>query len=459
MLRSLFLTLMYLSFLGVGMVAPFILTLGYVWVDTFRPQDVSWEILDQLPVAMIMGVAALAGYCLMDRRSPPQFTLATLLTLMLGCWITATMYWAEAPLAGWSKWDWAFKSVMFSAFIPLVIRTRVQIEAFVQVYVFALAANFIPYAIKVLISGGGYGVNLGLMAGNANLAEGELLSTVVLMAIPLALHLGRHTQLLPRTRLVKLGYTALAGCALVTALGTYERSALVALVALGGYMLLRSRRKMVFGLCVALIAVVIAALMSTEWIDRISTLNDPTADSSALIRLLTWEWTLKYVVANPFGGGFNCFVVNRIELPSGHVYFGRAFQSIYFEMLGQHGWVGLGLFLAVVTRTFVGLRQLERRTRDIAHLAWCADMSDALQAGMVVFLTAGAFVDIAFQPELWYFIAMFVSLSEYVRRVEQNAVPVVGRRPQALQAVTGTAVSAAVGNSWRRRPAWSKLGH
>ena len=265
MLRSLFLTLMYLSFLGVGMVAPFIFTLGYVWVDTFRPQDVSWEILNQLPVAMIMGVAALAGYCLLDRRSPPRFTAATLLTLLLGCWITATMHWAEVPDAGWSKWDWAFKSVMFSAFIPLVIRSRVQIEAFVQVYVFALAANFIPYAIKVLISGGGYGTNLGLIAGNANLSEGELLSTVVLMAIPLALHLGRHTQLLPRTRWVKLGYTALAGCALVTALGTYERSALIALLALAGYMWMRSRRKMVFGLCATLGAVVIVALMSAEW--------------------------------------------------------------------------------------------------------------------------------------------------------------------------------------------------
>jgi probable O-glycosylation ligase (exosortase A-associated) len=277
------------------------------------------------------------------------------------------------------------------------------------------------------------------------------------MAIPLALHLGRHTQLLPRTRLVKLGYIGLAGCALVTAIGTYERSALIALVALGGYMLMRSRHKMAFGLCAALIAAVLVLLMSADWFERISTLNDPTADSSAMVRLVTWEWTLKYAVENPFGGGFNCFVINRIELPSGHVYFGRAFQSIYFEMLGQHGWFGLALFLGIVIRTFVGLRRLARRTRDIPHLAWCADLSDALQAGMVVFLTAGAFVDIAFQPELWYFIAMFVSLSEYVRRVEQNAVPAVGWRPRALPAVTGTAASAAVGIPWRRPPAWSKL--
>jgi hypothetical protein len=91
----------------------------------------------------------------------------------------------------------------------------------IQIYVLSLAANFIPFAAKVLISGGGYGHNLGLQTGNANLAEGELLSTVVLMAIPLALYLGRHTQLLPRTHQVQIGYTALAANA---AAGTRARA-------------------------------------------------------------------------------------------------------------------------------------------------------------------------------------------------------------------------------------------
>lgn len=439
MLRTLFIVLIFLSFFALGAVAPFILTLGYIWVDTFRPQDVAWFVMDQLPVAQMAGFAAVAAYVLLDRRSPPRFTFTTLLVLLLTAWITLTMLWAEVPAAGWSKWNWAFKSVLFSAFIPWAIRSRVQIEAFVQIYVLSLAANFIPFAAKVVISGGGYGQNLGLQAGNANLAEGELLSTVVLMAIPLALHLGRHTQLLPRTRQVQIGYTALAGFALLTALGTHERSAVVGMLALGGYMLMRSRHKMMFGLCLAVIGIAIAVFMSAEWSSRMATVNDVSGDSSAMVRLLVWEWTIKYALANPFGGGFNAFVINRVELSGGHVEYGRAFQSIYFEMLGAHGWVGLGLFLGVTTYSFVGLRRLARRTRTIPHLAWCADLSDALQAGMVVFLTSGAFVDIAFQPELWYFIALSISLREYVRRAEQKtAVPTAGWRLRALAGATGT---------------------
>ena len=125
--------------------------------------------------------------------------------------------------------------------------------------------------------------------------------------------------------------------------------------------------------------------------------------------------------------------------------FGHAFESIYFEMLGEQGWIGLGLFLGMLAWTLFGLRRLARRTRNIPHLAWCADMSDALQAGMVVFMTAGAFLDVAFQPELWYFIAMSVSLSEYVRRVEQQAAPAVMGTAAAASAAPGGALATPAG--------------
>jgi putative inorganic carbon (hco3(-)) transporter len=440
-IRSLFLTGIFLTFLALGTAAPFVFTLGYVWVDTFRPQSVAYIILNQIPVALIMGAVALMGYALMDRRSPPRLTLATTLTLMMGCWVTMTMVWAEMPEQGWEKWDWAFKTVMFSAFIPLAIRSRIQIEAFAQTYVFSLAANFIPFGVKTMISGGGYGRNLGLEGGNSNLSEGGLLSTICLMAIPLCLHLARHTQLLPRTRLVALGYGGLCVLALVTALGTFERSALVGLAVMGAYMLTRSRHKVLFGVCLAAVVVVVLYVMSARWDARIATIQDPTRDTSALTRLLVWKWTFDYALAHPFGGGFMTYLVDRLTYPNGEVAFGRAFHSIYFEVLGEQGWVGLGLLLGVAGSTFFGLRRLAKRVRKVPHLAWCADMSDALQTGLAVFMTAGAFVGISFQPAFWYFIAMSVSLREYVRRAEQQQPAATGWRTRAAPAAVPAAAT------------------
>ena len=83
-----------------GVSAPFVATLGYVSVNTFRPQEVAYIILNQIPVALIMGVVSIGGYLLLDRRSPPRLSLETVLTAFMAVWITITLLWAEVPDPG-----------------------------------------------------------------------------------------------------------------------------------------------------------------------------------------------------------------------------------------------------------------------------------------------------------------------------------------------------------------------
>lgn len=424
MLRSLFITGIYMAFLGLGLGAPFIISLGYVWVDTFRPQDVSYVILNQLPVAMIMGGAAIGSYFVMDRRHPPPLNGLSILHASMAVWITITMVWAVAGDFAWAKWDWAFKTVVFSAFIPLVIRSRVQIEAFVQVYLLSLAANFVPYGLKVLISGGGYGRNLGLLSGNTGLAEGGLLSTACLMAVPLALFLANNTQLVPRWRITPLAYWGIALLAVLTAIGTYQRSALIGLLAMAAVLAVRSRHKMLFIVAGILVTAVLAYVTSDTWTERISSITAYKSDSSAQVRLLVWKWTLGFVTSYPLGGGFNAYIINQISVPGdslnpgGVIQFARAFHSIYFEVLGEQGWPGLFLFLAICGVVLMSTHNISRRAAKIPELEWCASFAVAIQAGMVAFMSAGAFVGVAFQPMFWYFVAMTVCLRSYLARVE-----------------------------------------
>jgi putative inorganic carbon (HCO3(-)) transporter len=425
MLRSLWLLLLYFSFLGLGVAFPFVMTLGYVWVDTFQPQAVAYYILNDAPVAMIMGVGAFGSYFLLDRRSPPPLTLQSVLQVSLAMWMTATLMWAELPDRAMVKWDWAFKAMVFAAFLPLVIRSRVQIEAFVQTYVFSLAANFVPFGLKVLVSGGGYGHNLGLQAGNSGLAEGGFLSTACLMAVPLALFLGKHGQLIPRLPMMNLAYLGVAVLAVCTAIGTYERSALIGLVVLGLYMFFRSRRKFLFAMLAGVAVTVIILGTANTWNARVSTIGQYSTEGSALTRIMVWKWTLSYVSTHPLGGSFDAFGINTIILPpdalnpGGAVQNGRAWHSIYFEMLGELGWPGLTMFLLAALSSMFSLYRLSRKCRKIPDLVWVADLSDAVQSGMAVFLTAGAFVGIAFQPPFWYFVSMGICLRAYVWHAER----------------------------------------
>lgn len=445
-----------MSFLGLGTAAPFVATLGYVWVDTFRPQDVAYIVLNQLPVAMIMGIAALGGYFALDRRNPPRLSTVMVLQICLVIWVNVTMIWAQAPEQAWMKWDWAFKTLAFATFVPFVIRSRVQIEAFAQTYVFSLAANFVPFGLKTLISGGGYGTNLGLAQGNSGLAEGGLLSTVCLMAVPLAVFLGRHSQLIPRMKLMTLAYWGVAGLAVVTAIGTYERSALVGLIVLGIYMWIRSRHKFAFGLVGLVVALLIIYATGSAWNDRVSTIGNFEHENSAYTRILVWKWTLEFTSTHPFGGGFQTNVIDHVEVPGLNgqgptIEFGRAFHSIYFEMLGEQGYPGLILFLAITALTFMNLRRTAKKARAYPELEWVAAFSDALQSGLAVFMSAGAFVGIAFQPMYWYFIAMGVSLNAYMWRVERQQIqPTEGWRSLAMQAFDA-ARPQAIRPGWRTR--------
>lgn len=457
-MRNLLLLATYCSFLVLGVAAPFVFALGYVWVDAFRPQEVTYGLLSAVPVAMIMGAAAVGGWFVLDRRDPAPLGLITALTLLFALWVTlSTAFWAVVPNTAWWKWDWAFKTIAFSAFIPLAFRSRVQIEAFLQVYLFAVAAHFLPFAGKTILAGGGYGRNLGLLEGNSGLAEGATLATVALMLVPIALYLRRHTCLLPRGRITKLLYLGLAVAGVVAAVGTYQRTGLVGLVVLATFILLQSRRKWLTGAVLALGAAGVMLLTTDAWNARIATIGEYREESSALTRLLVWEWTLGFVRDHPLGGGFGASEISRIVPPpppgslEAEPVIGRAFHSVYFEVLGEQGWVGLAIFFGLVGAALLAQREIIRRGRAIPALAWAADLAATLRVSLIVLLACGAFIGIAFQPMFYYLFGISAALLHQVRRSAAMLAPgdATARRPQRAPAHLAPEVGLGAGAAQR----------
>jgi len=434
-LRSVYLALIYLSFLLLGTVAPFVFSLGYVWVDAATPQHIAYFLLNQIPCALIMGICAIGGYLLLDRRAPPKNFAFSILTIIFALWCTlSTAFWAVSPETAWGKWDWAIKTLLFCAFIPFVFRSRVQIEAFFQVLMFSLGVQIIPFGAKVVLSGGGYGRDLGAIGGNSGLSEGSTLAAAATMTIPILMFLRTHGQLLPKSRLTGWFFYAMIFASIATAVGTYERTALVGLVVVGISIWLQTNRKILYGVLGCAVAACIVYGTSSGWNQRISTINEYSKDSSALGRLLVWKWTLDFVKENPQGGGFDAYRIDRIVFPdpspddpNDGVVTGRAFHSIYFEILGEQGWFGLGVFAAIVLISLRALRRVVRRAKQIADLTWCGELARALTSSLLALLACGAFVGIGYQPVLWYLFAASACVYAHARQVEQATLTVSRR--------------------------------
>lgn len=436
-MRDVYVALVYAAILGLGFMSPFVFTLGYAWVDIFYPQLVA-PLLGNIPVALVMALMCVLGAMGFDRRDAARFTATRLMIVLYALWMTLSLIWAEVPDPALTKYSWAVKTVLFAAFIPQMIRSRVQIEAFVLVYVASAAANIIPFGVKTLISGGGYGQNLGLLQGNSGLAEGSTLSAVSIAMIPLTLFVMRHSLILPQARLAKLGLWGFLVLAVVAPIGTVARTALFGYGVVAIAIWLKSQRKFVTTLAMAAVVAIGFAATSDSWTKRIDTVATYNADTSAMTRLLVWKWTLDYVASNPLGGSFDVYRINYIYHPpadvteEGFVEHGRAFHSLYFEILGELGIPGAMLFGTIVLMTIRSLRRVMRQTRGIEGLVWANDLAFVLMTSLLSTLACSAFIGIAFQSALWYLIALPICLQEHVRRALAEGSEV--RAPQPAYA-------------------------
>jgi probable O-glycosylation ligase (exosortase A-associated) len=260
------------------------------------------------------------------------------------------------------------------------------------------------------------------------------------MLIPLLLVLRRHSLLISSPALRNVLYPAYIVIGLFGAIGTYARTAIVAAIVLLSGLWLQSRRKVMFVVAAVPVAAVLSLALTASWEDRIATIEDPSADTSADTRLIIWRWTLNYVAQHPFGGGFDVHNTSHIFVPDPdheepRLEIGRAPHSIYFQILGEHGWVGLFLFLALQAASLGMLWKTSRRTRGIAELTWCRDLAKALMTATLTMLACGAFIGIAYQPTLWNLTALSVCVSEYSRRYRAEAPADQHLRPSPLSPV------------------------
>jgi probable O-glycosylation ligase (exosortase A-associated) len=388
----------------------------------------------------MLAIGAMGAYILMDRREPPRVTAMTVLLVLFTLWVTATTFWAVLPTDAWIALISAVKVLLFAVFIPYVIRSRIQIEAFLLVYIFSMAATFIAYGAKTLVSGGSYGINLGI-SDAVYVKNGEILCGICMMAVALILFVMKHGRIFPQRYFVKLGYLGLIVLAVATVIGTHARTGLVVMIVFAAVRWFIGRRKISWLVVYAAAAVTIFTFAPESWTQRMATIvgGAPAAseqargtlnvsrdgsgegtefEQSAAVRLIMWQWTLDYVMQNPFGGGFDLYKVSRAG--NERVLQRRAYHSSYFQVLGEHGWIGLGLFLTMLGTSLIYLLQAKRAAKRRPELAWIGDLSVALITALLCIMAAGAFTDMAFHPPYYYIFSLSVCVREYIRRVQQQ---------------------------------------
>ena len=196
------------------------------------------------------------------------------------------------------KWELVFKVFLFLLVTAALLTSRERIHALIWVMVISLAFFGIKGGGFTLLAGGAHRVfgPEGTMIGDNNhLAVGLLVS------IPLMNYLRMES----RHAIIRYGLLATMALTLFAVVGSYSRGALLALGAVSGYFWLKSSKKLISGMLLAIALVTAVTFMPASWIDRMNTIETYQQDTSATGRLEIWHMAWSMAVARPLvGGGF-----------------------------------------------------------------------------------------------------------------------------------------------------------
>ena len=85
-----------------------------------------------------------------------------------------------------------------------------------------------------------------------------------------------------------------------------------------------------------------------------------------------------------------------------------AAHSIYFTVVGEHGWPGAVLFVAIF---FLGWRTastVAAQTKAIADLKWLHNLMRLLQVSLISYASGGAFLNLAYYDLPWHILSLIV---------------------------------------------------
>jgi probable O-glycosylation ligase (exosortase A-associated) len=100
--------------------------------------------------------------------------------------------------------------------------------------------------------------------------------------------------------------------------------------------------------------------------------------------------------ANITGGGFEMFTRATFRRYAPDPFNVHDVHSIYFEVMGEHGFIGLGLFMLLWLLTWRRAGQTIRRYKKDVDNKWASDLSAMMQVSLIGYAAGGAFLGLAY---------------------------------------------------------------
>lgn len=404
-MRDLLLFMVTLGMLPMAAMNGFVAFLLWVYVNLLSPHVYLYGFMSSFRYAFVYAALALGALALGRLKERGRFLLdkstVLLLLFIAHTTVSAVLAWDSNPLVEF-RFEYFVKGMALAVVVPLFLTSRWRIHITILVVVAGLGFHGIVDGLKMISSGGShivYGIP------RSTLSDNNLYAVGIVMLLPLALYMAKHSA----HHWVRWGFLGTFGLCVMTVLGSNSRGGFLALAILGVWYWVTSPRKLLSTLFVAIVAVGVVQFAPDRWFDRIETIKEAGEDKSFLGRVAAWKVSVNIANDNPvFGAGFDATMASNIwerykyddnfidiEVPKDMGF--KAAHSNYFQVMGDLGYVGLLIFLALMASAFITRWEIKSLARkSTGDVDWAVDLATAINLSLVAFMVGGAGVSLAY---------------------------------------------------------------
>lgn len=402
-MRDIVVTLLVFGSLPFFFKKPIIGLLMWVWISVMNPHTQSWGFASSFPFAAIIAAMLLAALLVSKEPKNLPLTAVTGTFIAFFIWINISTLFALQPDLVYEQWVKVVKIMLMILVTLMVLKTREHVQAFMWVLVVSLAFYGVKGGLFTLTSGGHYRVwgPVGTFIGGNN-----EIALALIMVIPLM----HYLQLITPNKWIRHGMTVSILLCALAAIGSYSRGALLAIAAMAFFMWLKSSKKLVLGMLMVMTIPVLLIFMPDQWGERMDTISTYQEDSSAMGRINAWIMAYNLAMDRPLvGGGFEIYDLQTFERYAPIPTDVHAAHSIYFQALGEHGFVGLGLYLLFGFLCWRSCAWIMRNTAKREDLKWAYHLAAMSQVSIIGFAVGGAFLSLLYFDVPYYLMAAIVT--------------------------------------------------
>lgn len=389
---------------------PFIGVLVFYWLGLMNPHRISWTLTNQ-PFAQIIALAMLSSL-LIARKEKKEIPLTpiTVTLAVFWAWMLLTTIFSIYPDSAWHQWDKVWK-IMLTTFVAImVLNSKERVIALTAVAVLSIGFYGFKGGYFTVLTGGGHRV---WGPAGSFIGDNNSMGLALIMTIPLLFFL---RTIVPYRLLKHALLIGIILCAFAI-FGTQSRGAFVGVIAMVVVLIWKTKNKLGYLLLAAVLGSVLIAFMPQEWHERMGTIVNYEEDASAMGRILAWRMAFNLALHRPLGGGFETFgpATYLMYLPEVGPRTTDS-HSIYFEIMAEQGFIGLGLFLAIGIFSLQACGTIIRRTRNVPDLRWMNELARMMQVALVGYAVSGAFLGLAYFNFYYALIAIVVGMQVVLQK-------------------------------------------